>query len=281
MRTLLNELVDYAGLFPPARLAMADAVPEYIGARTGAYAWMLGRFIVPFSRAGELVERSPQGSSLELSVILDGGVADLAQVPHSIGPHRVKAVEVVLQPEEVEQFARTRARSAVAEIPAYIEFQRNGSWSDRVVAMMHSVKAVQAGAKVRCGGVNAGAFPSCEELALFIEAACREDVPFKATAGLHHPFPHTDPASGVRMHGFMNLLTCTALARAAAPRAQLIAALKCADVSAFGFDDQSVTFQGETMDVQAIAAMRQRSFVSYGSCSFEEPVDDLRALGIL
>ena len=281
LRTLLNALVDYAGLFPPARLAMADAVAEYIAARSGPYAWMLGRFIVPLSRISELLEHSPQGQSFELSVILDGGVADLADITQRIGSHEVKAVEIVLEPERVARFASARERSGIAQIPVYVEFERNAFRRAQVVDMMHCVKAARLGAKVRCGGLSADAFPSSQELAVFIEAACREGVPFKATAGLHHPFPQTDAATGARMHGFMNLLTCTGLARAGAPRARLIAALECADVSAFALDDHGLAFEDQTIDVQAIATMRRHSFIGYGSCSFKEPVDDLRALGML
>src|SRR5215469_4630128 len=49
-----KSLVDYAGLFPPAALGMSDAIDEYAAASEGAHAWMLGRFIVPFSRLEEL-----------------------------------------------------------------------------------------------------------------------------------------------------------------------------------------------------------------------------------
>ncbi len=50
---LLAGLIDYAGLFPPAALPMADAVARYARYRQGAHAWALGRFIVPAARLEE------------------------------------------------------------------------------------------------------------------------------------------------------------------------------------------------------------------------------------
>lgn len=281
MRTLLYALVDYAGLFPPASFSMRDAVTEYITARQSPYAWMLGRFIVPLSRAAEFAEQAPSRQSIELSVILDTGITDVAHLARFTGAHSVKAVELTLKPDQFAVFEEERARGALRAIPAYVEFSRDGLWEQRVAAMMPALRDAGAGAKVRCGGLNASAFPSAHDLAIFIEAACREGIPFKATAGLHHPFPTPDPVTGAMMHGFINVLVCTALARRGASLPRLVAALECADVSAFGFGDDSVTFDAQSIDLESIAAMRQQSFVAYGSCSFSEPVEDLRALRLL
>src|SRR5579875_1274910 len=54
LRALLTELIDYAGLFPPARLPLDQAIRNYARYRQGNDAWMLGRFIVPASRLEDL-----------------------------------------------------------------------------------------------------------------------------------------------------------------------------------------------------------------------------------
>ena len=47
---LMSGLIDYAGLFPPAKLPMDRAVALYNGYRQCAESWMLGRFICPCAR---------------------------------------------------------------------------------------------------------------------------------------------------------------------------------------------------------------------------------------
>src|SRR5271154_2009055 len=51
---LLRGLIDYAGLFPPASCGMATAVANYEAYLRSEDAWMLGRFIVPVARLGEV-----------------------------------------------------------------------------------------------------------------------------------------------------------------------------------------------------------------------------------
>ena len=60
--------------------------------------------------------------------------------------------------------------------------------------------------KVRCGGAEAHDFPQAEQLAGFIRFCADNDIPFKATAGLHRAVRHFDPTLGVDRHGFLNLL---------------------------------------------------------------------------
>ena len=59
LRALLEHLIDYAGLFPPAALSMQDAVRNYARYREGEYAWALGPFIVPKERAAEVPREFP------------------------------------------------------------------------------------------------------------------------------------------------------------------------------------------------------------------------------
>src|SRR5436309_1541360 len=53
LTALMTGLVDYAGLFPPAQLSMADAAANYLQYRASGDAWMLGRFVCPAPRLGE------------------------------------------------------------------------------------------------------------------------------------------------------------------------------------------------------------------------------------
>ena len=141
---------------------------------------------------------------------------------------------------------------------------------------LRAVAEFGAGAKVRCGGPTPDMFPSPAQLAAFM-VGCRElGLAFKATAGLHHPI-----RDGI-MHGFLNLLAAALFAHAdRAGERDLVPVLREEDPDAFGLTAEAFSFRDRAFDAAEIAATRERLFVGYGSCSFSEPVDDLRGLGLL
>jgi hypothetical protein len=296
VRSAFARLVDYAGLFPPAQLLLAQATAEYREARRGAHAWMLGRFIIPASS----LTASPQTGNGPFSVILDGG-SDAATWLESVGARittagtlrekgvAIEALELLLPgaftadraPDEPLQRLRELLESAkLSDLPVYVEFARRGEWKAVVERAMSAAIRAGCGAKLRCGGLTAEAFPSVDEVVEFLAGASAANVPFKATAGLHHPVRHVDASSGFTMHGFLNILAAAALApRAGRPMLQRIVAEE--DPSAFHFEPQALRWRDERMDVAELEACRRSAFVAYGSCSFSEPVEDLAALRIL
>ncbi len=135
-------------------------------------------------------------------------------------------------------------------------------------------------AKLRCGGMTADAFPSVDEVVEFIAAAATARIPFKATAGLHHPVRRLDETSGFTMHGFLNILAAAALAPRVTANNAVIGYCRRRP-QAFAFErirSHGATSASATAELEAT---RRNAFVSYGSCSFAEPVDDLTALGLL
>jgi hypothetical protein len=295
VRSAFSRLVDYAGLFPPAQLSLAQATAEYRAAQRGAHAWMLGRFIIPATS----LTSSPQTGDGPFSVILDGG-SDPAEWLVSIGARigavaalrekgvAIEALEVPLPaaftadraPDEPLQRLRDRLESAkVSDLPVYVEFARRGEWKAVVERAMSAAMHAGCGAKLRCGGLTAEAFPSVDDVVEFLAAANAARVPFKATAGLHHPVRHVDAASGFTMHGFLNILAAAALApRAGRPLLQRVVAEE--DPSALHFEDAALCWGDERIDLGELESTRRTAFVAYGSCSFSEPVEDLTALGV-
>ena len=222
LHVLLEHLIDYAGLFPPAALSMQDAVRNYARYRDGDYAWALGPFIVPKERAHEVPSDFP------LSVL---GV------------------------DEVKDFEG-------AKPGAFVEITG--------VALIPEIAKRGLRAKIRTGG---DAVPSIEQVADFLRACKTAGVAFKATAGLHHPIRR--PIRKDAMHGFVNVF----LAAAMVDRAEEI--LREEDASAFVFEDDKVKWRGREVSVEELAKMRREFALSFGSCSFEEPIDDLKELGWL
>jgi hypothetical protein len=283
VRTALTALIDYAGLFPPAKLAMHDALTEYAAARGSAHAWMLGKFIVPLSRVSELLSSLPDGECLPLSAILDGGIDGLREVARFRERETriaIEALEIPLEPARIGEYAAALRQTGLSALPSFVEFRRDAAWEQTLAAGMPVLAAHALGAKVRCGGLEAGAFPSPRELARFIRSAADARVRFKATAGLHHPIRHYNAASGFTMHGFLNLTAAAAIARDAGV-AEIEEVLACEESAQFAFDDRGFKACGHRAALEEITAARREFFVAYGSCSFGEPVEDLRALEIL
>lgn len=274
VRSALSQLIDYAGLFPPAKLAIADAWAEYSRARATPYSWILGRFIIPAPLLLELSER-PGGA---FSVIAGGLELDRVATLRAHGV-AVEALEIppVTGVTAVEAPAKDVAAAGLADLPVYVEISR--AHSD-LPGAMQALSRARLGAKLRCGGLTADAFPSVHEVGAFIAAASAAGVAYKATAGLHHPVRHVDAATGFHMHGFLNLLTAAAIAPRA-DRALLERIVAEEDPAVFRFEESSLRWRDERIETRELAHAREAAFIAYGSCSFSEPIDDLTALGIL
>jgi hypothetical protein len=116
--------------------------------------------------------------------------------------------------------------------------------------------------KLRCGGARV---PSVEEVSEFIRSCRARGARFKATAGLHHALPTNGE------HGFLNLL-------AACVFGDEEAMLRTKEIE---LDASSFRAGGRIADAAECARVRRELFHSIGSCSFAEPVGELRDLGVL
>lgn len=281
VRAAFSTLIDYAGLYPPAELSIADAQREYRAARLGPHAWMLGRFILP----ARLLQTSDAPLQGPFSVIVgrDRDALRGVALQRAAGV-AVEALEIGVPSDGVLDALAVLTEdiraAQVDQLPAYVEIARGQGWTEALPAAMDVLSRSGLGAKLRCGGTTADAFPTVDDVAAFIAAADAAGVPFKATAGLHHPVRHVDRATGFTMHGFLNLIAAAALA-ARVDLETLRRILAEEDPSAFTFDDASFHWRDERVGIAELERTRREAFVAYGSCSFEEPVDDLAALGLL
>jgi hypothetical protein len=292
VRAAFGGLIDYAGLFPPARLPLAEAESEYLAARGGPQEWMLGRFIVPAATLTAL----PETLDAALSVIVEpnaeafervarqresGVCIEAIEIPlnQSVAPFR----EQLSSAERLDALGALEADLAVnglRNVPAFVEIPRAHPWWNALSETMETLGHLKLGAKLRCGGLSAAAFPSVDELAAFIAAAVAAGVPFKATAGLHHPVRHIDESTGLTMHGFLNVLAAGALALHV-DSATLREIAGEEEMSAFAFESDSFAWRDRRIGVPELETTRRDAFVAYGSCSFAEPVADLTAMGLL
>ncbi|HEX2125946.1 MAG TPA: hypothetical protein VHF45_05230 [Thermoleophilaceae bacterium] len=268
---LLGRLIDHAALFPPASMSVPEAVSEDHRARESPYGWMLARFVCPVSKLAALGEELPWAAAPGLSVVLDED--DLAPLERAVAAGApVEAVELRL-PEAAPSSAFLDDMSRRLRWTPYFELRLGERWRETVTEAVRRVADVGGRVKLRCGGQ---AIPSVEQVALVI-SACREaGSVFKATAGLHHPVRRGSE------HGFLNLLAAVVLAHGEnASASEIERVLAEEDPGAFVVGREGLAVHGRRATGAQIAASREELFAGFGSCSWREPVEDLRELGIL
>ena len=294
---LLAGALDYAGLFPPASQEMADAVRSYARYRQGPHRALLGRFVVPSARldelwteARELLPLDPHGG-WDLSVL--GGadpkedgqhIADV-EARHAGGRSvYVRSIERKVDgADEIRSVAGAYhdagGRSLYLEIPT-----EASALGDSLAALAAS----GAYAKLRTGAPAAAGFPTPDAVARFVLACSAAGVPFKATAGLHHAvrgeyrLDYTATSLCATMHGFLNLFVGAALLDARRiGEDELGAVLEEPERAAFELKGGGARWRNRQVGPDEIRRARARLLHSFGTCSFEEPVAELLAMGAL
>lgn len=289
MRAFLDHCIDYAGLFPPANLPMEQAVRNYATYLTGADGWALGRFVVPVSRLEEMCKTcagaiNGQNAPWQISALL--GQEQNAEVEHVNRfnhEHRdVLHVDTIEGKISDAKTLRIIAEKSAGRYSVYCEVPTN----DKLAELSEIILEFDLRAKIRTGGIKPDMFPPAEQIVQFIETCVREQLPFKATAGLHHPlraiYPLTygpDSPMGM-MFGFLNMLTAVTFSQHGTDHDDLIAILTEESGESFQTNGQSLEWNGRSFTADDAKRMREL-FIAFGSCSFLEPLDGLRALGLL
>jgi hypothetical protein len=248
LEALLKSVFDYAGLFPPAGLPMQQVADNFSQYRSGSFSWMLRRLVVR--------------------------EADLDKVASELDPH----LAVLSEQDCKRGSAIESARPFVAGKPVYCEVPTGQ------LEQLELVQQTGCFAKIRTGGLKPEAIPSCGDVAMFILACADRKLPFKATAGLHHPIRASHPltyeagAPQAVMHGFLNVLLAAAFAWHGERNIEGI--LAETDSMAFDFTAQA-RWRDKSLSCDQVSEARLHFIHSIGSCSFDEPVNELQGLGLL
>ena len=294
LRALLRGLVDYAGLFPPASRAMTDAIAEYAEHRGGANAWALGRFVLPAARLEEFEDASQpvvprEGArSWALSALLSGAIEeDVARIESFNARHRdARSGAVLVDTVEIKVYSpRDVARAAELLDRRYDTYMEVPVVEDPA-ELIAAVADTRMKAKIRTGGVTPDAFPTSAQVGRFILRCVAHGVAFKATAGLHHPIraeyrlTYAPDAPAGTMFGFLNVLLAVAAAHAGLAEDRVIAILDERSGEGIRFEDDGARWRDVRFPAEVLDRARD-SMLAFGSCSFREPLDDLRAMGLL
>jgi hypothetical protein len=292
VRTLMTELIDYAGLFPPAALSLEMAVHNYARYLESEHCWMLGRFILPASRLPELsetlrslaVRRSSSQALWKISALVGENFdSDIASIVRFNSENRDAAVVDAI---ETKPELRGRIAEVIAVAPVAMQIFAECPLQSSV-DFLTALQRSGARAKIRTGGLVPGAIPSTRDLATFLINAAKAGIAFKATAGLHHPLRCLKPltydsnAPSAEMHGFLNLLVACALALSGASIEVLCEVLADQNPASFEFSDTEVRWKQHSFSNLQLQDVRERSLLSFGSCSFAEPVNELASMGWL
>lgn len=297
LRALLSGIVDYAGLFPPSSLTMGEAVRNFAEYLDSPDAWALGRFVLPVARLGELereaaglLPREAGATPWRLSALAGADLAaEMERIRefnemHGSSPDSGAAV---IDTIELKASSAVEIEQALGLVPRSIEAFVEIPISADVDALIAAIGKGGGRAKVRTGGTTPDAFPRTQDLARFLEACVREGVPFKATAGLHHPLRaeyrltyEPDAPRGV-MYGFLNVFLGAALLATGMPAAELPALLEERSPDALRIDEAGISWRGWCLTTDQAAGARASLALSFGSCSFREPIDDLKGLRLL
>ncbi|MEP7012550.1 MAG: hypothetical protein ABJC13_19690 [Acidobacteriota bacterium] len=291
IRALMTGLIDYAGLFPPAGLPMRDAVGNFARYRQSPELWMLGRIVVPARRLmefgatfDETPEKAHQGR-WDLSVLLtketteeDLAIAQafaMSQPGINLGAFETPA-------DSIEAIERLRALVPGAQ-EIYFELPLQAPNLDQLLL---AIARNGACAKVRTGGLEKKSFPSPDALLTFLTACTEARAPWKATAGLHHALrgnaalTYKPSSPSAKMHGFLNVFLAATALWAGRPQSEALALLSGEGRGDLKIEDDAIAWRGVRLTASEIAEARRSFCRSIGSCSFTEPVGEIRDIDI-
>ena len=299
LRALLAQVIDYAGMFPPCALALEPALRNQSNYVRSAEAWMLNGFVLPveqfestrqflsqFDRQHPLrvAALGPKTASADAFLtVLSNAVTAIRSFSISEKDHISIGHLEMLLPNDVDAASLKEANTIAGELPVFWEAppERAEQTIELIAGHNFDEKTPTFGYKLRTGGVTADAFPTSAQIARALVTAAKHQLPIKFTAGLHHPIRQFRDEVKTKMHGFLNVLGAAVLA--AEHRwdvDQAVMMLEDEDPESFSFIDDFFAWRDWKIDTKHL--QDRRKFVrSFGSCSFDEPRDDLRALNLL
>jgi len=299
LRALLAHSIDYAGMFPPCNLGLDSALRNQAEYVLSPDEWMLGGFVLPaeqFDATKQLLSQfdaqhplriaalGPKTASANafLEALDDADAATRSLSRHNVDLISISHLEMFL-PKDVDVASLNEARSIVGDLPVFWEAPPDRA--EQTIALLSEFNSdadsPTFGYKLRTGGVTEDAFPTSMQIAKALVTPATHQLPLKFTAGLHHPLRQYREEVETKMHGFLNVLGAAVLAAEHRwDTKQTAIMLDEENADSFSFTDDFFAWREWRIDTKRLQ-YRRRFVVSFGSCSFDEPREDLRALNLL
>jgi hypothetical protein len=313
LKIFAGNIIDYAGLFPPANLGLGQAFHNYLFYRQGEMKWMLNKFIIPAGRLEELTDimkdmkiegqvlfsvlGSGSDSVENFKESLEKDIKNISDFIENHGPlvsvdaFEIKLPNEIIKPGSGDELIKlmnevsdTLEKALRKNIPVYFEASLKEEHEVVILRVVESIAGLGNGCgfKLRTGGTEASAFPTAEQIAFAIMTCCEFEVPMKCTAGLHHPIRHYNSEVSSNMHGFLNVFGAGILAYTDGfDESELLEVLDEEDPYEFIFGEAGFEWNGTAVPISEIKEAREKFMISYGSCSFDEPIEDLKTLELL
>jgi hypothetical protein len=299
LQALLARSIDYAGMFPPCSLELEPALQNQADYVRSTEAWMLGAFVLPveqFDAPKELLSQFDPVHPLRIAALgpktqsADAFLEALDEADASIRSFSRYDVDLILishlemfLPRDVDAALLKAARSIVGDLRVFWEAPPDRAEQTIALVAQHNSDAEWPtfGYKLRTGGVMADAFPTSAQIARALVTPATHQLPIKFTAGLHHPIRQYRDEVKTKMHGFLNVLGAAILAaehRWDAHQTSIM--LEDENPDSFSFTQDYFEWREWKIDIERLQ-YRRKFVASFGSCSFDEPREDLRALGFL
>ena len=291
--------IDYAGMFPPCSLALEPALRNQAQYIRSDDAWMLNTFVLPviqFDSAKQLLPQfdpshplrvSALGPKTETTAAFRDALAEIEAAIRSLAAHNVDLLSVnqleMWLPQDVDLPVLREARSIIGSLPAFWEApaERAPETITLLAELNSDMDEPTFGFKLRTGGVTPDAFPTSAQIARSLVVPATHQVPIKFTAGLHHPLRQYREEVQTRMHGSLNVLGAAILAAEHKwNEKQTATMLEDENLKSFSFGDEFFAWREWKIDIKRLKG-RRKFVTSFGSCSFDEPREDLRMLGLL
>jgi len=313
LKHFAGKMIDYAGIFPPANLELAQAFHNFLFYRQGEYKWMLNKFIIPAKKLEDLstlVKEIKIDTPVPLSIIGSGGDTILRfSESLSIDAKKISGFmnqncnlfsadvfEVMLPKEITDQEEADDMLDLMIsvsgeldkvygkEVPVFYEALLDEKYEETILKVVENIASLnnKCGYKLRTGGTDAASFPASEQIAFAIMTCAEFNVSIKCTAGLHHPIRHFNDGVNSYMHGFFNVFAAGILAYTSnLDEMEILEILNDEDPDEFMFEDNGMEWNEVEATNEEIHEARVNLITSFGSCSFEEPVDDLKVMELI
>ena len=301
LHALLEHSLDYAGLFPPTNLALEPALQNHAQYVRSPESWMVSGFVLPvgqFETARAQLSQFDQKHPLRVCVLgaktekpsdfsaaLKQTVSEIREFSAQNGTKVSMAQLEMPLPPDADVDLLNSSGSILGQLKLKTFLEAPAEKAERTISMLaeHRMRAMgdDLGFKLRTGGVTEDAFPDAEQIATALVSAAKHRVPIKFTAGLHHPVRAFREEVKTEMHGFLNVIGAGVLsAEHHWEEAQMVEMLEDQRASSFEFHDTVFAWRDWEITLDRIKA-RRKFVTSFGSCSFDEPREDLHALTFL